>query len=58
MKIIISIFLPLTAALIGYLFSIHVDFLNVKAKVFEHDRGLDAIYKKLDTIESLIWELK
>ena len=56
-KTITQLIFPMGLALIGYLFSLHVDFINVKAKVNEHDRSFELILKKLDKIESIVWNI-
>ena len=57
-KMFIPVIGSLLSAVIGYIFSLHVEFINVKAKVFEHDKGIESIYKKLDSIENILWTMK
>jgi len=54
-----SVLTPLISAFIGYLFSLHVDFITLKAQVISHEEIVKEINKKLERLDqNLILLLK
>lgn len=53
-SVLLQILIPIIVAFIVYLSSCYADFLNLKIKVIEQEKGIDKVEKKIDVLDRKI----